>query len=285
MRLKNRKKGSFVGPVSCILLLTIVALGMVCPQVKGASAAEAQCQDRNSDGSLGALRPCAAGEMPVDTTDAGTQGFGFNISEAQQGITDGEGNGSEDFGFVVDKGIDDEYTFKGENTFVPEFKWAEFIQLTTDANNKNINMTVSDPTTTGGVFTSESIEFNVMTNNANGFGVFVYAANDAARNLSSADVNNTAVIAPIAGTTTQSGFAAKTWGYSVDAKKDGVTNYHPITVIDKAEAAFTQQTASTGTELKLTCGTKVDASLPADTYQTEVVVSAVAPFSASLISQ
>lgn len=284
MRLKNKNKGGFVGPVSCLLLLTIVALGVVCPQVSGAHAAESVCTERDSDGTI---TPC----NQYRTTDSGGKEFGFNIKEMQEDITEGAGNSDKNFGFDIKTGIDDEYYFEGTDLedgmgyskFVPTFQWAEFIQLTTDPESKDINMTVEDPTK--GAFTSAAINFKVMTNNAGGFGVFVYAESEKARNLSSTNGSNEAVIAPIATDATKDAFAAKTWGYSITKATEEATNFHPVKVIGETAAAFTQETASAGTELKLTCGTKVDVSLPADTYQTEVVVSAVAPFSASLIGQ
>lgn len=251
MRLNKKFRAGFVGPISCVAALGLVAVSVACPGTDGAFA----------------LNP---------TTKTGSSSFGFNVTK-EAAPSDASQSGTTNFNFQVYK--DPEAATDSATTDF-SFEVQEFIQITTDAASGAIDVDMNVDNPTGGVFTSNSADFTVAANNANGFGVYVYAPDDAKRNLSSADTNNTAKITPVAGdNVASSGFANNTWGYNVTAGT-AATTFKPITTVDSSSAVYTQQTPSAGTDLKLTCGTKVDASIPADTYSTDVVVSAVAPFSA-----
>lgn len=251
MRLNKKIRAGFVGPISCVAALGLVAVSVACPGTEGASA----------------LDP---------TTKTGTSSFGFNVTK-EAAPSDASQSKTTNFNFQVYK--DPEAATDSATTDF-SFEVQEFIQITTDVASGAIDVDMNVDNPTGGVFTSNSADFTVAANNANGFGVYVYAPDDAKRNLSSADTNNTAKITPVTGTNVaSSGFANNTWGYNVTTGT-AATTFKPITTVASSSAAYTQQTPSAGTNLKLTCGTKVDASIPADTYSTDVVVSAVAPFSA-----
>lgn len=249
MRLNKKFKAGFVGPASCVAALGLVAVGVTCPGMDGVYALDA-------------------------TTKDGTSSFGFDVVKpaAPDGATD---NDSTDVNFTVYK--DPEASTASASTDF-EFTVQEFIQITTAASSGTIDVDMNVANPTGGAFTSNSADFTVAANNANGFGVYVYAPDDAKRNLSSQDVNNTAQIKPVSGTNvTSTAFDDNSWGYNVTAGTDATT-FNPITTVDTSSAAYTQETPSAGVALKLTCGTKVTAAIPADTYSTDVVVSAVAPF-------
>lgn len=251
MRLNKKNRAGFVGPASCVAALGLVALGLACPGMDGAHALDPTTKTGTSSCGFDVTKQAA----PTDTTQSGTTNFNFNVYKDPEAVTD---SATTDFSFEVQ----------------------EFIQITTDSTSGTIDVDMNVDNPTGGVFTSNSADFTVAANNANGFGVYVYAPDDAKRNLSSQDVNNTAKITPVSGSdVASSAFGDNTWGYNVTAGA-AATTFKPITTVASSSAVYTQQTPSAGTDLKLTCGTKVNASIPADTYSTDVVVSAVAPFTA-----
>lgn len=125
--------------------------------------------------------------------------------------------------------------------------------------------------TSAGVTQTGSTPFAVRTNSSTGFDVYVSADN---KLLSPADSTNTAAINPItASNTALTAFGANTWGYAVTASGTNPSTYR--TINDNTKAYSTSSFSSTATNLQLNFGTKVNDTLPADTYSTTVKVSAV----------
>ncbi len=276
MRLNKKNRVGFVGPVSCVALLALVVLSMACPETLGAHA-EDNTSGNNCNGvTVGADVFCGETADPNDA-NAGTQegNFGFTVTKGPEDVESNEVEG--DFGFKVDTM---KPTTAENKEFDVKFDVKEYIQITAENDKIDVDVDVDTPTANG-AFVSGSTNFNVQANNNSGFSVYVYAPNEAARNLRSADTSNAASIQPIAGdvaaTNVQTNaFAANSWGYGVTPANKSAEKYSPIQTVENSQPAFSSNKAA-GLDLKLTCGTKVDTSLPADTYSTSVTVSAVAP--------
>ncbi len=137
-------------------------------------------------------------------------------------------------------------------------------------NPQDVAITAAGPTSDGLTQTG-STPFAVRTNSSTGFDVYVTADNNL---LSPTDASNPAAINPIAASNTAlTAFGKNTWGYSVTDSGTNATTYRTIT--DKTKAYAKSGFSSTATNLQLNFGTKVDDTLPSDTYSTTVKVSAV----------
>lgn len=135
---------------------------------------------------------------------------------------------------------------------------------------QDVAVTAAGPTSDG-VTQTGSTPFAVRTNSSTGFDVYVEADNTL---LSPADSTNQAAISPIAASNLAlSAFGKNTWGYSVTDSGTAATNYRTIT--DKTKAYSKSVFSANATNLQLNFGTKVDDTLPSDTYSTTVKVSAV----------
>lgn len=134
----------------------------------------------------------------------------------------------------------------------------------------NVAITAEAPTTDGKTATG-STPFAVRTNSSSGFDVYVSATN---KQLSPTDASNPAAINPIdANNTALSAFGKNTWGYAVTNSGTAATNYR--TINDSGKAYSKSSFSASATNLQLNFGTKVDDTLPSDTYSTTVTVSAV----------
>lgn len=138
-------------------------------------------------------------------------------------------------------------------------------------NPQDVAITAASPTS-GGLTQTGSTPFAVRTNSSTGFDVYVEADNT---QLSPADsVANPAAINPIATSNTAlSAFGKNTWGYAVTASGTNASTYRTIT--DNTKAYSKTGFSASATNLQLNFGTKVDDTLPSDTYSTTVKVSAV----------
>lgn len=178
------------------------------------------------------------------TTHTGDMTVGFNVLEPQEGVELFTGNLNVSF------------------TVNP------YIEIS--QNPQDVAVTVANPDFNGQT-QSASTPFAVRTNSSTGFDVYVTATN---KLLQSADATNTAAISPIAASgTALASFANNTWGYAVTTAGGAVSSYKSINDTNKAygQSGF----SSTATNLSLNFGAKVDATLPVDTYSTQVTVSAV----------
>lgn len=276
MRLNKKNRVGFVGPVSCVALLALVALSMACPETLGAHAEDNTTGNNCESVTVGADTFCGEVADPQAANAVDQNGdFGFTVVKGAEEAESNEVEGG--FGFVVDKMS----ASTAENQdFDVQFNVKEYIQITAENDQIDVDVAVDAPTE-GGTFVSGSTNFNVQANNNSGFSVYVYAKDEASRNLTSQDVANNASIKPIsgavaAGNVQTTAFAANSWGYDVTAVTQSAQEYVPIQTAVNSSPAFSSSKAA-GLDLKLTCGTKVDTSLPADTYSTSVTVSAVAP--------
>lgn len=168
---------------------------------------------------------------------------------------------------VKDAATGGDYTVQTGNLNV-SFVVNPFIEIS--QNPGDVAVTAASPTSTG-VTQTGSTPFAVRTNSSTGFDVYVSAENTL---LSPADGSNPAAISPIAASNTAlASFGKNTWGYAVTANGTNPTSYR--TINDNTKAYAKSGFSSTATNLQLNFGTKVDDTLPADTYSTTVKVSAV----------
>lgn len=256
MRLKSSSKRGFVGPVACVMALGFLGFSVVYPQIGSAYAAE--------------------GKNPVEGTGDGTiqvevkEVYGPGASNAEES---GDGLIKVDVNTLTGESAVDT---KSETITV---KVEEFLQITIPDTETGADVMMEADPVSGGITTRNSSNFTVAGNNRNGFGVFVYAATDPA--LSSTDT--TAKVDPIANSAVAlDDFGVNKWGYNVtkvDATESTINSaYNPLAIrTDTTTAAYTVNQPSAGIDLKLNCGAKVDTSIPAGTYSTGVVISAVAP--------
>ncbi len=257
MRLKNCSKRRFVGPVACVMALGFLGFSVVYPQIGSAYAAESK--------------------NPVEGSGDGT--VQVEVKEAYgQDAPNAEGSGDGQITVDVNTLTQGEVTDTENETIT--VKVEEFLQITIpnaeDGATADVVME-ADPVS-GGVTTRNSSNFTVAGNNRNGFGVFVYAATDPALN----GTDTSAKVAPITGNgVALDDFGVNNWGYNVtkvDATESTINSYNPLAVrTNTTAAAYVVNKPSAGEELKLNCGAKVDTSIPAGTYSTGVVISAVAP--------
>lgn len=256
MRLKSSKRG-FVGPVACVMALGFLGFSIVYPQIGSAYAAE----DKN----------------PVEGSGDGT--IQVEVKEVfGPGITDTEGSGSGQISVDVETlGESGNATDTKSETIT--VKVEEFLQITIPNANEGATADVAmeaDPVS-GGVTTRNSANFTVAGNNRNGFGVFVYAALDPSLPLNAMDTSTK--VSPITGSDVAlDDFGTNSWGYNVtkaDATESTINAYNPLAI--SPNMAYSIDHPSSGEELKLNCGAKVDTTIPAGTYSTGVVISAVAP--------
>ncbi len=293
MRLKRRKRGSFVKLTGCALVLALT-IAVVGPEIGRTFAAEDQTK--------------ADQEVPVSSSTQVENVFtveeATNSTEPQTGsaevvntFTVSDSNSSVEItpsnpqDVPVEFEVQEEASQQSASANVDfDFTVQEYIQITTDQTDPNnpddINVAIEANDVSPNNFASESAEFDVSSNSATGFGVYVYAGEEGATELKSTTVGNASVIAPIAGNLTPDQFTANTWGYNVTLTEElattSVLTFSPIMTAtgNTLEPVYTTDFPSAGTKLTLTCGTKIDQSLPVDTYQTGVFVSAVAPLDA-----
>lgn len=168
---------------------------------------------------------------------------------------------------VKDAATSGDYTVK-EGSLNVGFTVNPYIEIS--QNPQDVSVTASNPTSTGTTQTG-STPFAVRTNSSSGFDVYVSADNNL---LSPADSSNPSAINPIAASNTAlASFGKNTWGYAVTTSGTNPTSYRSIT--DNTKAYGTSTFSSSATNLQLNFGTKVDDTLPSDTYSTTVKVSAV----------
>lgn len=183
---------------------------------------------------------------------------------------DSEHTGDITVGFdvqAVSEGDNGDLLLKTSNLNV-SFTVNPYIEIS--QNPQDVAVTAANPTSTG-VTQTGSTPFAVRTNSSTGFDVYVSADN---KLLSPADSTNPAAINPIAASNTAlASFSKNTWGYAVTANGTNPTSYRSIN--DTTRAYYTTGFSSTATNLQLNFGTKVDDTLPSDTYSTTVKVSAV----------
>ena len=141
--------------------------------------------------------------------------------------------------------------------------------------------TVKVTPTENGAFNSKTLPVTVSTNNETGYSLYLSIADGKTDNKlkPSADTNSS-VINPVTGTPTptSASFAANTWGYNISTSEPDDTNTtYSAVPIDRTtpQQTTTAPTSGAGDSYNLTFGTKVDTNLPADTYSTQVVLSAV----------
>lgn len=257
MRLKNSSKRGFVGPVACVMALGFLGFSVIYPQIGSAYAAE---EKNPAEGS-------GDGTIQVEVKEA----YGEGIGPVSGG---GDGQITVDVNTLTQEG---NVTSNSSETIT--VKVEEFLQITIPNAEEGATADVmmeADPTLNG-VTTRNSADFTVAGNNRNGFGVFVYAASDPAL---SSDSTSTKV-SPITGSgVALDDFGLNKWGYNVtkaDATESVINSYNPLAVRSATTAAYTVSHPSAGEDLKLNCGAKVDTKIPAGTYSTGVVISAVAP--------
>lgn len=257
MRLKNSSKRRFVGPVACVMALGFLGFSVIYPQIGSAYAAETKNPVENS----------SDGTIQVEVKEAYGEGVGS---------VDGSGSGQ----ITVDvNALNQEGNVTDNRSETITVKVEEFLQITIPDAEEGATADVmmeADPTADG-VTTSSSADFTVAGNNRNGFGVFVYAASNPDLSSDSTSVP----VKPIAGSgVALDDFGLNKWGYNVtkaDATESVINSYNPLAVRNETTAAYTINHPSAGENLKLNCGAKVDTSIPAGTYSTDVVISAVAP--------
>lgn len=194
------------------------------------------------------LCPGVDGVFAADSTHTGDITVGFDVQ-------------------AVSEGDNGDLLLKTGNLNV-SFTVNPYIEIS--QNPQDVAVTAANPTSAG-VTQTGSTPFAVRTNSSTGFDVYVTADN---KLLSPADNTNPAAINPItASNTALASFAKNTWGYAVTASGTNPTSYRSI---NDATKAFSKNSfSSTATNLQLNFGTKVDDTLPADTYSTTVKVSAV----------
>lgn len=167
-----------------------------------------------------------------------------------------------------------------------DFDVQTYLELDTETGDNTLDVSMTADDVSEDSFTSDSAGFSVSTNSSNGFGLYVYSENDSTRNLRSADINNSHMIEPItlgeASSLPAADFGANTWGYNISlASATEVDGFLPVQSRDAVSTpAYRFEGPTDKADFKLTYGTKIDYTMPIDTYATDVFVSAVAPFDA-----
>lgn len=141
--------------------------------------------------------------------------------------------------------------------------------------------------TPDGAFNSSSTTLQAATNSADGYSIYIYAA-DGQPVLRSSSATNSAVINPLPSAANPADFPANTWGYhlspatgttsdssiATNSTSDTAT-YHPVSSAADT-VAYSTSAPSRDDQYTLTFGAKVNTDLPADSYQNRVVISLVA---------
>ena len=133
--------------------------------------------------------------------------------------------------------------------------------------------------TPDGAFNSSSTTLQAATNSADGYSIYIYAA-DGQPVLRSSSATNSAVINPLPSAATPTDFPANTWGYHL-SPATGTTSdpdtatYHPVSSAADT-VAYSTSAPSRDDQYILTFGAKVNTDLPADSYQNRAVISLVA---------
>ena len=137
-----------------------------------------------------------------------------------------------------------------------------------------------------GTFGAVSTSLNVATNAADGYSIYLYAA-DGDPNLKPASASTTTTISPVAANSTPDAFGAHTWGYSLAATSlatnpdplpapdPDTATYHPVSARADTVATSTSAPSSSDT-YSLAFGANVTNDLAPDSYSGTVVVSVVA---------
>lgn len=302
MRLKNKNRVGFVGPACCVTLLALITVGMICPLADstyalgdftngtncayGAGCNSTTTVDQKVEG-VAAEKEAFMKDPANSGQDSDESNLGFEVvpnNKVDATEKTEEGN----LGWTVVKKDEIEATTSNTVSANLEYTVNGYIELTKIGDDLDVNVDIQ-PTITEGGFSTASTSFQVAGNNQDGFGIYVYAKEDDKLSLSSALEDNAMTIDPISTASTQAGFGENTWGYTVTEADENVTDattFHGLTTQAAAETpVYTYGQPTAGVALKLICGAKVNAALPADTYSTQVVISAVAPFNASLIQQ
>lgn len=284
MRLQKKRRGGFVKLASCGVMVALLAT-VVCPEISRTFAAEdtettpPPEDSAEFDVNFGVT---AAPDYDTEKTDEQY----FETEYTVKTYPDDDKKTAEDnidTEFKVQQNFND---FETRTEFEFDFDVQEYIELATDSPDGNLDISMTADDVSADSFTSDSAGFSVSTNSSNGFGLYVYAENDSTRNLRSADVNNSHMIAPIdlggASSLPAANFGANTWGYNISlASATEIDGFLPVQARDQITApAYRFNGPTDGTDFKLTCGTKIDYTMPIDTYATDVYVSAVAPFDA-----
>lgn len=137
--------------------------------------------------------------------------------------------------------------------------------------------------TPDGAFNSSSTTLQAATNSADGYSIYIYAA-DGQPVLRSPSATNSAVINPLPSAAAPADFPANTWGYHLahatgttsDTTSDATSaTYHPVSSAADT-VAYSTSAPSRDDQYTLTFGAKVNTDLPADSYQNRVVISLVA---------
>lgn len=137
-----------------------------------------------------------------------------------------------------------------------------------------------------GTFGATSTSLNVATNAADGYSIYLYAA-DGDPDLKPATTSTATTISPVAANSTPDTFGANTWGYSLAATSlatnpdplpapdPDTATYHPVSA--RADTVATSTSApSSGDTYSLAFGANVTNDLAPDSYSGTVVVSVVA---------
>lgn len=284
MRLQKKRRGGFVKLASCGTIVALLA-AVVCPEISRTFAAE----DTESPAPVEQATDVEVNFGVTAAPDDGVEQTADDTFEAEYTVKQSQDSEEQtestifDTEFEVQQRYDD---FETRSEFEFDFNVQEYIELSTDSAEGNLNISMNAEDVSADNFTSDSAGFTVSTNNSDGFGLYVYAENDSTRNLRSADVNNSRMIEPItlgeATSLPAADFGANTWGYNISlASATDVDGFLPVQARDQISTpAFRFEGPTEGTDFKLTCGTKVDYTMPIDTYATDVFVSAIAPFDA-----
>ena len=284
MRLQKKRSGGFVKLASCGVMVALLAT-VVCPEISRTFAAEdTEAEEQPSDTKEFDVNFAVQAAPDYDTPRTDEKSFETEY-KVKTYPDDEKQTKEEDFEteFKVQQNFND---FETRTEFEFDFDIQPYIELTTDSEESNLDISMEVEDVSADSFTSDSAGFTVATNNATGFGLYVYAENDSTRNLRSEDINNSRMIEPIslngAASLPAADFGANTWGYNISlASATDVDGFLPVQARDQISApAYRFSDPTDGTEFKLTCGTKIDYTMPIDTYATDVFVSAVAPFDA-----
>lgn len=289
MRLKRKKKGGLVKLTSCAVVLALT-VAMVGPEISRTFAAEDDqktAREVVGDKTAEVENTFTVEEAINNDTDPQTGSAEientFTVNDVENTVTEVQTPDPEEI--PVEFQVENHFSEQEDSVDVDfDFTVQEYIQITADPADSDIDVTMVADDVSPDNFTSASANFDVSSNNANGFGVYIYADEDSAQNLTSSAAGNSHSIAPISGTNlTADQFTANTWGYNVSLTADltttPVSTFSPIqSRANLTEPVFRSTGPSAGTKLTLTCGTKIDYTLPVDTYETDVYISAVAPF-------
>lgn len=130
--------------------------------------------------------------------------------------------------------------------------------------------------TDGSTTTVSTGELKITKTNCGAYDVYLESGNNG--NLVAANPDNTNVISGISATATLSSFAANTWGYAFGAEAPTEeTSYQQVSASSDTAALSVDTCTNTADDTyQLSFATKVDDSLPADTYTGEVTVTVVA---------